>query len=180
VTSPNIAPVIRKIRAATSAKIQLCLGNGAGLLLAVFLALVIRNSWVWLSFHHLPSHPRWQFVDPPWTLARFDALPRTWSSFFELGLVLGSHLNRTITITNGELHFWVLARRDVYLNAEFYEGSTELSLPAQLEGRAPESLKYEWVFNISGHHPDRFVVFAGKKRYHYQGSVVEYAIQTNR
>lgn len=127
---------------------------------------------------HLPSHPRWQFVDPPWTLARFDALPRTWSSFFELGLVLGSHLNKTIAITNGELHFWILAPRDVYLNARFYQGSTELSLPPQLEGRAPETLKFEWVFNISGHHPDRFVVFAGKKRYDYQESVVEYTIQT--
>jgi transglutaminase/protease-like cytokinesis protein 3 len=128
---------------------------------------------------HLPSHPEWQFVNPPWTLARFDALPQTWSSFFGLGLVLGSHLDRTIVITNGELHFWILAPRDVYLGVEFYEGDAKLSLPPQVEGRAPGSLKYEWVFNISGHRPDRLVVFAGKQRYGYLKSVVEYKIQTN-
>ena len=36
-----------------------------------------------------------------------------------------------------------------------------------MEGRAPETTKYEWMFNLSGHHPDRLVVFAGKKRYLY-------------
>jgi hypothetical protein len=128
---------------------------------------------------HLPSHPRWQLLNPPWTLARFDAMPRTWSSFFELGLVLGSHLNRAITVTNGELHFWIFAPRDVYLNVEFYEGHAKLSLPPQIEGRAPETLKYEWGLNISGHHPDRLVIFAGKERYGYRESVLEYQIETN-
>jgi len=126
---------------------------------------------------HLPSNPRWQFVDPPWSKQRFDSLPHTWAAFFELGLALGSHLDKTIPVTNGQFKFWLHVPSDVYVGENFYQGSTRLSIQPQADGKIPGTSRYEILFDLRGQNPDRFVVYASRSINGARPSVLEYSVR---
>jgi hypothetical protein len=128
---------------------------------------------------HLPTQPAWEFIDPPWTRARFDALPHMWPRFFEMGMGLGSHFDKTIVVRGGHLKVWLKVPPDVYLSEAFYQGETKLALRSQAEGNIPGKSRYEFEFDFAGQTPDRLVIFASRSLNGSYGSVLEYSLRNS-
>ena len=95
------------------------------------------------------------------------------------GKALGSHFDKTIHVSNGQLKLWLKVPPDIFLGERFFVGETKLTLRPQLEGKVPGTSKYEFAFDFAGQRPDRLIIFASRSLNGSYESVLEYAIQNS-
>lgn len=126
---------------------------------------------------HFPTHPAWQLVDPPWSKARYDSMPRMWTGFFDLGLKLDSHLDKTIHPVAGQIRLQIQVPQDVFVSAELYKGGSKLEISPELSGRIPGTKRYEFLFKLAHQQPDTLYVYATKDINGAMNSVLMYEVR---
>lgn len=111
---------------------------------------------------HFPTHPSWQLVEHPWSKARYDSMPQMWSGFFDFGLKLDSHLEKTIRPVSGQIRLHLDVPPDVFVSASLFRGDTRLELSPEISGKIPGTSRFEILFKLGQQRPDRMYVYATK------------------
>ncbi|MGA9750879.1 MAG: transglutaminase domain-containing protein [Acidobacteriota bacterium] len=82
-----------------------------------------------LIYTHLPEDPRWQLLEAPVTLARFEQLPYVKAPFFTYGLRLGSDAACTVEVKGARTTMEVEAPPGVTLHPVLLRGAEKVDAP---------------------------------------------------
>ncbi len=82
-----------------------------------------------LIYTHFPEDPRWQLLEAPVTLARFERLPYVKAPFFTYGLRLGSDAACTVEVKGARTTLEVEAPPGVTLHPVLLRGTQKVDAP---------------------------------------------------